>query len=94
MADCDFSKLSKRQREALSSVAFGGEGLGFPPATMASLERRGLIVAEQREDHSQRFTLRYTAWSMPFSVHVDFCAWCDENAEPPREQVESEETGG
>lgn len=43
MSTFDFSRLNPTQQDALANVAFGGEGAGCSPQTLAFLERRGLI---------------------------------------------------
>ena len=39
-----YKSLNPKQFEALSSVAFGGDGLDHHPATLKALENKGLIV--------------------------------------------------
>jgi hypothetical protein len=75
----DFDRLSERQIEALSAVAFGGEGASFHPRTLESLVRLGLIEPVQMAERSAEFgggTFLWTTYTMSLPVHIAFCEWC------------------
>lgn len=74
-----FSSLSERQIEALSDVAFGGNGASFHPRTLESLVRAGLIEPVQMAERSAEFggaTFVWTVYTMSLPVHIAFCEWC------------------
>ena len=77
----EYEGLSASQFEALTSIAFGGDGGGFSPKTLRSLEARGLLVA-----YDKKLTGRGTsvldylpiivkAYVMPIPEHIKFCEW-------------------
>jgi hypothetical protein len=73
--DCDFSRLSSVQIDALTNVAFGGDGAGCGPRTLEALERRRLIESTPAETPTPLGMLRFKRWHMPLPVHIEFCAW-------------------
>jgi hypothetical protein len=74
----NFKSLSHRQLDALCSVAFGGNGYGFAPRTLESLERKGLIEpVEITATVMGAMSFTHKRWEMPISVHLDFCEFCE-----------------
>lgn len=72
----DFSRFSDANIEALSNVAFGGDGRRIPFGRLRALERRGLIAHEMQVVGSDRFgEISVPVWFMPTPVHIAFCSW-------------------
>lgn len=74
-----FSRLTRRQIDALASVAFGGHGHGFSRRTLESLV--GMDLLDQGDVVEGNFS--YVAYDMPVAVHIAFCAWCETVAPEP-----------
>lgn len=73
--------LSPAQIGALGNVAFGKHGYGVSRRTLEVLERRGLIERHPMEKTDRLGTVRWDEWTMPMSVHIDFCEWCSQLVE-------------
>jgi hypothetical protein len=71
-----FSRLGQRQIDALSNVAFGGKGTGVAPSMLKRLAAKGLIEPEIQTGSDRFGSYSWAVWSMPLSVHIQFCAFC------------------
>ena len=71
----DFSRLSSQQIDALTNVAFGGEGAGCALRTLESLERRGLIRLSVAREPTPFGLMHVKRWYMPIPAHIEFCSW-------------------
>src|SRR5687768_13652316 len=72
-----FARLTRPQKRALASIAFGGDGGYCHPKTLANLASKGLI--EPTEDvvgRGERFPVAIMRYDMPLHVHAWFCDWC------------------
>ncbi len=68
------------QVEAFERIATGDDR-GHAPATLAALERRGLITMHEAVLPGE-FALRVRLPVVPVSVHFAWCAWCAEQPDP------------
>jgi len=86
-----YEGLSKQQFEALTSIAFGGDGGYFHPKTLESLEGRGLIEGYKKTIYGKgssvidRLPLIVKAYYMPIPEHFKFCEWCSNHPELDQE---------
>ena len=82
-----YKGLSKQQFEALASIAFGGDGGGFHPKTLESLEKKGLIEPYEKKIYGRGTSpidlipVVVRAYYMPIPEHIEFCFWCSEHPE-------------
>lgn len=77
----DIERLTERQRDVLGLVCIN-QDTGHHPATLAALERRGLIVGRfQTLGAGTSLEVVVQRWSVPLAVHVAWCAWCSEQEE-------------
>lgn len=82
-----YKGLNPKQFEALSSIAFGGDGRGFHTDTLKSLEKRGLIEGYDSPFYGRgnspidRIPVIVRKYFMPISEHMEFCQWCADNCE-------------
>jgi len=80
-----YKRLTKKQIEVLSCIAFGGEDNMHHPATLKALEDKGLIVACEVKIYGKgnspidRIPMIVKRYEMPISEHIEFCRWCSEN---------------
>lgn len=72
----DIRKLPKKQRDVLGHICINQDG-GHHQATLAALEKRGLIASydEERGGHPPMTVKR---WGVPIDVHMAWCEWCSE----------------
>lgn len=72
----NIAALTKRQRDVLGFICINQDG-GHHSATLAALERWGLIVSydEDRGGYPPMTVKRYSA---PIDVHMAWCEWCSE----------------
>lgn len=71
---------SRVQIEAFKRTVTGGDG-GPAPATLAALERRGLITLREMLLPGE-FAMRVKIPVVPLPVHYAWCAWCAERPDP------------
>lgn len=84
-------------------IAIGQDACHYP-ATLATLERKGLIVSETETDRQGWPPVTIKRYHVPLTLHIQWCAWCSENvgddlaeepeaAQPSPEAAEAEKTG-
>lgn len=71
---------SRVQIKAFERIATGDDG-GHAPATLAALERRGLITLCETVVPGA-IAVRVKVPVVPLSVHHAWCVWCAEQPEP------------
>lgn len=78
----NFDKLQPRQQETLGRIAINDDTC-VAPATARALIRKGLIE-EYRESVPFAGAMRMSIkrYRVPIAVHIAWCRWCAENAEP------------
>lgn len=70
-----FRGLPRRQHEVFEQVAVNND-TGHHPATLAALERKGLIVSTERTLPG-RFPVVIKDYAVPLPIHIEWCSWCD-----------------
>lgn len=80
-----FRGLTEAQSAAFGIIATGGHPFAHP-RTLAALERGGLI-----EGHAATIApppgkpawlaIKVRQYTVPVAVHMEWCAWCADNAE-------------
>jgi hypothetical protein len=68
------------QIEAFERIATGDDQ-GHAPATLAALERRGLIMLHETLLPGD-FAVRVKVPVVPLAVHYAWCSWCAEQPDP------------
>lgn len=82
-----YQGLPQRQFEALSSIAFGGDGEGYHPKTLEALKNKGLVEPYENKIYGignspiDRIPLVVIAYYMPIAEHIQFCQWCADQEE-------------
>ncbi len=72
-----FRGLSKRQHEVFEQIAVNND-TGHHPATLAALERKGLIedVGCTRKIVMGCRAFSYRRYAVPTAIHIEWCYWC------------------
>lgn len=78
---------TRAQIEAFERIATGDDQ-SHAPATLAALERRGLIALHERGLPGE-LAVRVKVPVVPLPVHYAWCAWCAEQPDPEMEQPDT-----
>ena len=82
------ASCTERQREVFEQIATGQDA-AHHPATLAVLERKGLIAAETATDRQGWPPVTIKRYHVPLGLHMQWCAWCSENVgDDPAEEPE------
>ena len=76
--DAEYNLFYTTSREVFEQIAIGQDA-GHHPATLAALERKGLIVAETATDRQGWPPVTIKRYYVPVLLHMQWCAWCSEN---------------
>ena len=72
------ANCTKRQREVFEQIGIGQDA-GHHPATLAALERKGLIASKTEIDRQGYPPVTIKRYHVPLLLHMQWCAWCAEN---------------
>ena len=74
------ANCTERQRRVFEQIAIA-QDVGHHPATLAVLERKGLITSKTENGRQGSLPVTIKRYHVPLPLHMQWCAWCSENVD-------------